>query len=107
MNMKALLALSGILNLVLIANFFPSVNQTLGYRSGGAAKEIIQPFKIHAPNNENNSGLSDIQIEILGYGEIKYKQRQQKRNDLKYANILDVQACLSLNPDIDATYECY
>ena len=80
MNMKALLALSGILNLVLIANFFPSVNQTLGYRSGGAAKEIIQPFKIHAPNNENNSGLSDIQIEILGYGEIKYKQRQQKRD---------------------------
>ena len=30
-----------------------------------------------------------------------------QKNDLKYANILDVQACLSLNPDIDATYECY
>jgi len=30
-----------------------------------------------------------------------------QKNDLKYANILDVQACLSLNPDIDPTYECY
>jgi len=30
-----------------------------------------------------------------------------QKDDLKYAKILDVQACLSLNPDIDPTYECY
>jgi len=30
-----------------------------------------------------------------------------QKDDLKYAKTLDVQACLSLNPDIDPTYECY
>jgi len=30
-----------------------------------------------------------------------------QKNDLEYVSPLDVQACLSLNPDIDPTYECY
>jgi len=30
-----------------------------------------------------------------------------QEDDLEYANISHVQACLSLNPDIDPTYECY
>ena len=30
-----------------------------------------------------------------------------QKNDLEYANPLDVQACLSLNPDIDPTNECF
>ena len=30
-----------------------------------------------------------------------------QKNDLEYVSSLDVQACLSLNPDIDPTYECY
>ena len=30
-----------------------------------------------------------------------------QEDGLEYANISDVQACLSLNPDIDPTYECY
>ena len=78
MSTKVLLALSGILNLVLIANFVTSVNQTLDYKSGGAAKEIIEPIKIHTLDDEIKGGWSDLQIEILGYGEIKYKQSQQQ-----------------------------
>ena len=30
-----------------------------------------------------------------------------QKNDLEYANPLDVQACLSLNPDIDPTNKCF
>lgn len=30
-----------------------------------------------------------------------------QKNDLKYAKISDVRACLSLNPDIDPSNECY
>lgn len=79
MSTKALLALSGILNLVLIANLVLSVNQTIDDKSGDASKEIIEPIKTHALNDEKNGGLSDLQAEILGYGEMKYKQSQQQR----------------------------
>lgn len=79
MSTKALLALSGILNLVLIANLVLSVNQTIDDKSGEASKEIIEPIKTHAFNDEKNGGLSDLQAEILGYGEMKYKQSQQQR----------------------------
>lgn len=80
MSTKVLLALSGVLNLVLIANFVPGVNQTLDDKSGGSAKEIIEPIKIHALNDVKNIGLSDLQVEILSYGEIKYKQSLQQRH---------------------------
>lgn len=80
MSTKVLLVLSGALNLVLIANFFPGVYQTLDYKSGGPAKEIIEPIEVHALNDEKNIGLSDLQVEILSYGEIKYKQSQQQRH---------------------------
>jgi len=80
MSTKVLLALSGVLNLVLIANFVPGVNQTLDDKSGGSAKEIIEPIKIHALKDVKNIGLSDLQVEILSYGEIKYKQSLQQRH---------------------------
>ena len=80
MSTKALLVLSGVLNLVFIANFFLGVNQTLNYNSGGPAKEVIEPIKIHALNDVKNIALSDLQIEILTYGELRYKQSQQQRH---------------------------
>ena len=80
MSTKALLVLSGVLNLVFITNFFLGVNQTLNYNSGGPAKEVIEPIKIHALNDVKNIALSDLQIEILSYGELRYKQSQQQRH---------------------------
>ena len=79
MSMKALLALSTVLNLVLIANFVPSINnQTLDKESGGVAKEIIDPINIHALDEEINICLNDLQLEVLSYGEIKYDQSQKQ-----------------------------
>lgn len=84
MTIKALFALSGALNLVLIANLVLSVNQTLDDKpqvtdsSGGDTQDISRPIKAHSLNAFKGSRYSDLQTAILVYGEIKYKQSQQQ-----------------------------
>lgn len=84
MNTKALLILSGVLNLVLLTNFVPSINQTLDDKpqvtdsSDRDVQDPSGPDKTNSLNGLKSSDLSDLQVAILVYGEIKYKQSQRQ-----------------------------